>query len=93
MFVVIFCMLGGAAIGYLFRRRKILFIHRFILIVVWLLLFLLGIEVGANEMIIRQFGNLGFEAFLLAAGGTLGSVLAAWLLWLVIRNKILSSEG
>jgi len=52
-----------------------------------LLLFLLGLEVGANETIVRQFGTLGFEAFLLAAGATLGSVVFAWILWLAVRNK------
>jgi len=87
MFIVIACMIAGIITGYLFRHRKIHFIHRIILTLIWLLLFLLGIEVGANEMVIRQFGNLGFEAFLLAFAGTLGSVIFAWFLWLIVRSK------
>jgi len=87
MFIVITCMLLGIAVGYLFRNRKIRFIHRIILTLIWLLLFLLGLEVGSNENVIRQFGTLGFEAFLLAAAGTLGSVVFAWLLWLTVHNK------
>jgi len=87
MFIVIACMIAGIITGYLFRVRKIHFIHRIILALIWLLLFLLGLEVGANEMVIRQFGNLGFEAFLLAFAGTLGSVIFAWFLWLIVRSK------
>ncbi|HEY5592616.1 MAG TPA: LysO family transporter [Paludibacter sp.] len=87
MFIVITCMLLGIAVGYLFRNRKIRFIHRIILTLIWLLLFLLGLEVGSNENVVRQFGTLGFEAFLLATAGTLGSVVFAWLLWLTVHNK------
>jgi len=90
MFIVIACMVAGILTGYLFRRRKLHFIHRLIILLIWLLLFLLGIEVGATEMIIRQIGNLGFEAFLLAFAGTLGSVIFAWFLWLTVRSKSLS---
>jgi uncharacterized membrane protein YbjE (DUF340 family) len=87
MFIVIAFMLVGIGVGYFFRRFKFRFIHRIILTLIWLLLFLLGLEVGANDVVVNQFGKLGFDAFLLAAGATLGSVLAAWGLWLSARNK------
>jgi uncharacterized membrane protein YbjE (DUF340 family) len=87
MFTVLSFMFAGIAVGYLLRSKKIRFIHWVVTTLIWLLLFLLGLEVGANETIVRQFGALGFEAFLLAAGATLGSVVFAWLLWLAVRNK------
>ena len=87
MFIVIACMISGMVAGYLLRKHRVGFIHRLILTLIWLLLFLLGLEVGANEAVVRQFGKLGFEAFLLAAGGTLGSVVFAWFLWLTVRTK------
>jgi uncharacterized membrane protein YbjE (DUF340 family) len=87
MFIVIGFMLAGIVIGYLLRKRKLVFIHRIILTLIWLLLFLLGLEVGANESVILQFGKLGFDAFVLATAGTTGSVVAAWLLWNTSRNK------
>lgn len=90
MFSVIACMFAGIAVGYLFRHRKIRFIHRIVLIFIWMLLLLLGLEVGANKTVIQQVGKLGFEAFLLATGGTLGSVLAARLLWFFVRTKSVS---
>jgi hypothetical protein len=80
-------MLAGIAFGYALRSIKIGFIHRIILTLVWVLLFLLGLEVGANETVVRQFGTLGLQAFLLATGATLGSVIFAWLLWLTVRSK------
>lgn len=90
MFVIIACMLAGVAIGYLLRRHKIRFIHKLILVLIWILLFSLGLEIGVNETVVYRFGTLGLEALLLAVGGTLGSVLAAWLLWLAVRNKSVS---
>jgi len=90
MFIVLAFMFAGMAVGYMLRHRKIRFIHGLILTLIWLLLFLLGLEVGANETVVSQFVKLGFQAFLLATGGTLGSVLAAWLLWLAVRNKSVS---
>ena len=87
MFIVIACMLAGIVAGFLFRKWKLRFIHQVILVLIWLLLFLLGLEVGANEQVIRQFGNLGFEAFLLAFAGTFGSILFAGILWLRVRTK------
>lgn len=87
MFIVLACMFAGIGFGFVLRNRKIHAIHRFILTLIWLLLFLLGLKVGANETIVHQFSKLGFQAFLLATGGTLGSVIAAKLLWLSVRNK------
>ena len=90
MFIVIACMIAGIVVGYLLRQRRLRIIHRLILILIWLLLFMLGLEVGANGAVIRRFGTLGFEAFLLAFAGTLGSVVFAWLLWLTVRAKSIS---
>lgn len=81
MFVVLAFMLAGIIVGFLFRRWKIRAIHTIILTLIWLLLFLLGLEVGANETVVSQFAKLGFQAFIIATAGTLGSVMAAKLLW------------
>ena len=48
---------------------------------IWLLLFLLGIEVGSNEMIVRSLPTLGVEALLLSSAATLGCCVLAWMLW------------
>lgn len=53
---------------------------------IWLLLFLLGIEVGSNEMIVRSLPTLGVEALLLSSAGTLGCCVLAWALWRVSKD-------
>lgn len=54
---------------------------------IWLLLFLLGIEVGSNEMIVRSLPTLGVEALLLSSAATLGCCVLAWALWKVSKNN------
>ena len=82
MFIVIGIMLAGIATGYLFRKVNLLQnIGKLIFFSVILLLFLLGLSVGANDTIVNNLSTLGFQAFLIAFAATLGSVLAAWLVY------------
>ena len=81
MFIVLLFMFAGIVTGYLLRKWKFTFVNRVILTLIWLLLFLLGVEVGVNENVVRNFANLGFEAMLIAVFATLGSITGAWLLW------------
>ena len=87
MFIVILLMGCGVALGVVLRGRCLKGVHRAVTGLIWLLLFLLGVEVGSDERIVRGLHTLGAEALLLAAGGTLGSVTAAWLLWKSVRRK------
>lgn len=80
MYTVLFFILAGIGTGYLFRKQKISFVNQFITILIWLLLFMLGLEVGVNENVVKKFHLLGYEAFLIAFFATLGSVIGAWLL-------------
>lgn len=86
MFTVILLMLAGIAAGYLLRRRVQVRIQGIITLLIWALLFILGVEVGSDERIISALHTLGGEALLLATGGTLGSVLAAWGLWKLVQQ-------
>ena len=52
MFTIIGLMLTGMLLGYLLRKRDLKKIHPIITLLIWLLLFILGIEVGSNEEII-----------------------------------------
>ena len=58
-----------------------------ILTLIWALLFLLGIEVGMNETVVRKFASLGLEAAVIAVAATLGSVVGAKLLWKSLKNQ------
>lgn len=82
MFTVIGIMFGGIAVGYLFRNVEVLQkIGTPISYTILLLLFLLGISVGANEAIVKNLTTLGGQAFLIALAATSGSVLSAWVVY------------
>ncbi len=79
MFLVIGIMFLGVGIGFLLRRAEWMrHISKTISYTILLLLFLLGVSVGANKDIVNNLATLGGQAFLLAAAGALGSALAAW---------------
>lgn len=80
-------MLAGIGTGYLLRLRMKIRVQGVITVLIWALLFILGVEVGGDERIIGALHTLGAEALLLAVAGTLGSVVAAWLLWRQVRRK------
>lgn len=81
MFTVILVMLSGMLLGRLLRNRRMAFLPRVVMFLIWVLLFLLGVEVGANPEIISNLKSLGVEAFVLAVAGTFGSAVLAWALW------------
>jgi uncharacterized membrane protein YbjE (DUF340 family) len=87
MFIVIGIMFAGIGIGYLMRRQSLTWINQAITALIWLLLFLLGIEVGHNEQIIRSLPTLGIEAFAIAIACTLSSCIAAWSLWKYVNKR------
>lgn len=84
MFIIIGIMLTGMLLGYLLRSKRLIWIHKAITILIWLLLFLLGIDVGGNEAIMRGLHTIGLEAFILTLAAVVGSVLASWGLWYML---------
>jgi len=81
MFTIILIMVSGIAIGWCFRRRKIPFLGRVTNMLIWVLLFLLGVEVGGDERIVNGIASLGVEAMAVAVAGVAGCALPALLLW------------
>ena len=80
-------MVSGVAVGYLMRNRKLSFVHRIITLLIWILLFLLGTEVGGNKMILEGLHTIGLEALVITLAAVAGSVLGAWGLWLFISYR------
>lgn len=82
MFTVIGIMFGGIAVGFLLRKIEFLQkIGKPISYTILLLLFLLGVSVGANDAIVSNLSTLGGQALLIALATTTGSVLVAWLVY------------
>lgn len=98
MFIVILFIFLGILSGVFFRKLSTgacisltdvaeRWQGRIVTWLIWLLLFLLGIEVGSNEMIVRSLPTLGVEALLLSSAATLGCCVLAWALWRVSKNN------
>ena len=87
MLIVVSLMLCGIAVGYMLRNKNMRIVSRIITVLIWLLLFLLGIEVGSNPRIVMGMQTLGIEALVLTIGGAVGTILCAWLLWIYVSRK------
>lgn len=78
MFIIIGIMLTGMLLGFLLRNKRLSWIHKIITLLIWVLLFLLGIDVGGNEAIIKGLYTLGLEALIITLAAVTGSILCAW---------------
>ena len=87
MLKIVMIMLCGIGTGYLLRNQKMSFIGRIITALIWVLLFLLGIEVGSNPSIVNGLQTLGLEAIVLTLGVSIGSAIFAWALWRYVTAK------
>ena len=86
MFVVIAMMFSGIAFGYLMRRHRFTHIGKIIISFIWILLFVLGVEVGGDPKVMNSLHTLGLEAIFIAGLSILGSALAAMLLWKHVKK-------
>ncbi len=80
-------MFCGIALGYLMRHHRFTHIGRITIFFIWVLLFVLGVEVGSNPNIINSLHTLGIEALFIAVMSTKGSVIAAMLLWKSVKKN------
>lgn len=98
MLKVILVMMGGMLTGWLVRRlavrraccdlKKVADgVGGFLMISIWLLLFVLGLQVGGDEVIMHSLHTLGLEALVIGLLATLGSCVGAWALWRYVSRK------
>lgn len=78
MLIVIGLMICGILIGFRFRKRNLKYISSWITVAIWILLFLLGIQVGGDPKIMDNLTAIGGEALWLTLGAVGGSVICAW---------------
>ena len=88
MFIVFGCLFLGIILGRLFlRNRENGRLASVITGIVRLLLLALGLEVGADSMIMGSLGSLGLTALWLTGAAMAGSALAASGLWIAVRKS------
>ena len=78
MIIVISLRVCGIMLGYAVKERNLKFVQKLINYAIFLLLFLLGITVGANEDVMNNLDSIGLEALLITLAAIAGSVLCAW---------------
>lgn len=93
MGIVFAVLLAGILAGRLLAGRKLSGVPRLVTVIIWLLLFLLGLEVGSDPQVIRSLATLGHTAFSIFVFSTAGSIAAAWLLWRTIRGNDRSTKS
>lgn len=82
MFTIISIMFVGIGIGYVLRNLQFLQkIEKSTSLTIFLLLFVLGISIGSNSLIINNLGRFGWQAAILATLSILGSMLASFLVF------------
>jgi uncharacterized membrane protein YbjE (DUF340 family) len=86
MLAIIGIMFSGMFLGYLMRNKKLKGIHFVTTALIWLLLFFLGMEAGANKEVISGLRNIGLEAFAITLAAVGGSILLTWVLWRYINK-------
>lgn len=86
MVIIMGILALGISAGYLLRHRKIKVLDNIIPVTIWALLFLLGVEAGSDERIVRWIASLGVEAFIISLGGIIGSSIFAFGLWKYSRT-------
>ena len=82
MFTFVFIMTAGGIIGYALRQKKFTEKIPFLIqIIVCILLFLLGISVGDNKLIIDNLSYYCEQAAVISFLSILGSAIAAFILY------------
>ena len=88
MFKIISIMFVGLGAGYLLRDLKLMRkTEKTIPLTVFAMLFILGISVGSNNLIVSNLGRFSGQAALLACFSELGSIIAAWLVYYLFFRK------
>lgn len=89
MINVVIIMSIGITIGVILNKKIhfIATVEKLATYSTWLLLFLLGISIGSNQVIIRNIGTLGIEAFILSFGAISGSVLLSFILYRFFKDE------
>lgn len=88
MFTVISVIVAGVVAGYLFKHISFLQkVEKSISWTVLLLLFVMGVSVGSNPLIIDNLWNFGWQAALFALFAIVGSLLASSMVFRLFFKK------
>ena len=87
MLKIVAIMLCGMAVGFLLRGQRLKFVNKAVTVLIWALLFFLGVEVGQNPQVLSGISNLGLEALWISLMGLAGTILFSWALWRWVNSR------
>lgn len=87
MFTVIVIMFCGVLAGRIVGVKCRPVVSRVVTVLIWALLSMLGIEVGADPRITGNVLTLGLDALVIAVCCVAGSVLLSWVMWRMLRGR------
>lgn len=88
MFSIVMTMLAGVLIGhFLCNGKRVEKIEKSTSITIFVLLFVLGLSVGSNNVIIDNLGRFGWQAAVIAMFGMGGSIIAARIVFQLFFKK------
>ena len=87
MFTAITIMFIGMLLGRLLRSTVKFSLSPYIMVVICLLLFVLGLEIGFNEKLLAEFAHIGTSAMVISTMAVVGSVVAAGIFYRIIRRR------
>lgn len=88
MFSIISTMLAGFVIGRFLHDGKFLHnIEKSTSLTIFILLFVLGLSIGSNRLIVENLGRFGWQAAILAVLSLCGSIMAARLVFQLFFRK------
>ena len=88
MFSILSTMLAGVVIGHFLRSGKLLEnIEKTTSLTIFALLFVLGLSIGSNRLIIENLGRVGWQAVILATLSLAGSIIAARIVFQMFFKK------
>ena len=93
MLVIFAVIIGGIITGRLLSSWRLVFVSRMITVIIWLLLFLLGLEVGSDPTVVGGMATLGRTAFVIFACSVAGSICMSGLLWRCVRRRDAVPDG
>ncbi|WP_018108326.1 LysO family transporter [Bacteroides propionicifaciens] len=89
--MIILAILGslvfGLVVGTLVRGRNLNKIGKIITVLIWILLFCLGVKVGTDEAVVAKLPTIGLEALLITIGAVVGSIFFSWMLWHLLSKR------
>lgn len=86
MYTAIIIMFVGMLLGRLLRGTVKFSLSPYIMVVICLLLFVLGLEIGFNEKLLSEFAHIGTASALISVLAVIGSAVAAGLFWRFIKK-------